>query len=447
MTMPASSSRGYSRPAVVDSVMGDIEASPTPYHAARRAADVLEGNGFRRCDPADQLPADGAHFLSIGGLMIAWIGGPKADGFAIVGTHTDSPNLRLKPNPVRYSAEFLQLSVEVYGGVLLNSWLDRDLGIAGRVAVSTDDGFEVRLVRIDEPVLRVPQLAIHLDRSIRTDGLNLNPQNHMQPVWALAPDPGAERPGPDPWTEALADRLDVAAHRILSHDLMAFDTQGPAIIGRDGDLFASARIDNLVSTFCGTRAMSGLAGASADLRRCPVLVLYDHEEIGSVSSTGASSSMLSSVLERISAGAGQSRSQFLAAMTQSIVISADGTHATHPNYPERHDPHHLITINNGVTVKSNASVRYATDARSEAFVATVAAEDGLNLQFYSHRNDLPCGSTIGPVVSARLATNTVDIGIPQLAMHSIREMAGTGDVADLFTLLGSLWRSPVPVVA
>lgn len=437
-------------------VLADIEASPTPYHAVERAAGLLAAAGFDEVDLGRPFPAGpGRRFARQGGTLVAWVQGADPTGFLVVGAHTDSPNLRVRTRPELASGGFALLGVEVYGGVLLNSWLDRDLGLAGRVSVADGSGgVEHRLWCDPRPLLRVPQLAIHLDREIRESGLQLNPQQHLRPLWATGTDDeGALQ-------AFVAAQLGVDPAAVLAWDLMCFDVQPPAVVGRDRDLFASARIDNQVSAFCATRALidgpgtaaAGAAGgasstangaaraAGADGGRVAAVVLYDHEEIGSESATGAAGSFLSATLERISASAGLDRAGHLAALAGSLVISADGAHATHPNYVDRHEPQHQIGLNQGVVVKRNANQRYATDAVSEAAVVAAAAEAGVPLQFYHHRNDLPCGSTIGPITAARLGAATVDIGAPQLAMHSAREMAGLADLDHLYRLLGSSWR-------
>jgi len=429
---------------VAAGVLEDLRVSPTPYHAAARAAELLSAAGFTECDPALPLPTGpGPRFLRTGGSLAAWVQPATLDGVLLVGAHTDSPNLRVRTRPDVTSAEVALVGVEVYGGVLLNSWLDRDLGLAGRVSVRDGSGaISHRLWCESEPILRIPQLAIHLDREIRDKGLDLNPQQHIRPMWALGPaDEGAVR-------AYVAAGLGVEPGAVLAWDLMAFDTQPPAVVGRDRDLFASARIDNLVSSFCAVRALTGLVaggggnGASADGPaggRMPMLVLYDHEEIGSESATGASGSWLASVLERVAMAAGLDRAGYLAALARSLVISADGAHATHPNYADKHEPSHHVHLNGGVVLKRNANQRYATDAVSEAEVVAVAADAGVPLQYYIHRNDLPCGSTIGPITAARLGVPTVDIGAPQLAMHSCRETAGLADLDHLHTLLAAAW--------
>ncbi len=419
----------------LDDVLADLEASPTPYHAVARAADVLGRSGFREVDQRARLPTGpGRHLVVEGGALVAWVQAePLPAGFVVVAAHTDSPGLRVKSHPDLGAAGAQQVGVEVYGGPLLNSWLDRDLGLAGRVAVRTGGRVELRLVRDDAPVLRVPQLAIHLDREVATTGLRLDPQLHLTPMWGL----GA--PGPGLLAEHVAGLLDVAPEAVLAWDLMAFDTQPPALVGRDRDLIASARIDDQLSVFCGAHALGAVAGAAHP--RTPVLALYDHEEVGSESATGAAGALLGQVLERISLAGGRDREGHLAALASSVVVSADGAHATHPNHPDRHDPAHRIALNAGIVVKRNAKQRYATDAISEGWLRAVAADAGLPLQTYVHRNDLPCGSTVGPITAAALGVPTVDVGAPQLAMHSIRETAGARDVEHLVRLLSACWTS------
>ncbi|MEZ5407179.1 MAG: M18 family aminopeptidase [Acidimicrobiales bacterium] len=453
MTVTASPTSSPSSPAgltpVAAGILEDLRVSPTPYHAAARAAELLEAAGFTECDPARPLPSGpGPRFLRTGGSLAAWVQPETFDGVLLVGAHTDSPNLRVRTRPDVTSAEVSLVGVEVYGGVLLNSWLDRDLGLAGRVSVRDASGaISQRLWCESEPILRIPQLAIHLDREIRDKGLDLNPQQHIRPLWALGPaDEGAVR-------AYVAAGLGVEPEAVLAWDLMAFDTQPPAVVGRDRDLFASARIDNLVSSFCAVRALAGSAGPAgpvgdgngsigADGGRMPMVALYDHEEIGSESATGASGSWLASVLERVAVAAGLDRAGYLAALARSLVISADGAHATHPNYADKHEPSHHVHLNGGVVLKRNANQRYATDAVSEAEVVAAAADAGVPIQYYIHRNDLPCGSTIGPITAARLGVPTVDIGAPQLAMHSCRETAGLADLDHLHTLLRAAWSRP-----
>lgn len=450
--MTGSAYSGDPLPPIVGDVLADIAASPTPYHAVERAVEVLRSAGFRGVDLADPLPAEPGPYHAVqGGSLVAWVQQDQHRGFTVVGAHTDSPNLRVKSNPDVVSAGVAQIGMEIYGAVLLNSWLDRGLGLAGRVSVANDGGsIEERLFLDDRPLMVVPQLAIHLDRDVVTAGLKLDPQRHLAPIWALAgeAEPGDDEPnGADGALRAhVAEVLGVASDQVLAWDLMAFDVQPPAVIGRDRDLFSTGRIDNLLSTFCGVRALAELAvderaSDGAGLARTPLLALYDHEEIGSETATGAAGAFLGSLLERIASAAGASRPDYLASLNTSIVVSVDGAHATNPNYADRHEPSHQIALNGGVVIKRNANQRYATDARSEAFIVDVCRRAGVPLQHYIHRNDLPCGSTIGPITAGRLAVPTVDIGAPQLAMHSARESAGIHDVGHLHTAIGASWTA------
>jgi aspartyl aminopeptidase len=444
----------------VHAIFSRIHSSPTPYHAVVESISLLLRHGFVHHAISEPLPNEpGRYVVEAGGSLVAWIQPRRHHRFVLVGAHTDSPNLRLKSRPDRTSANVHQLAMEVYGGVLLNSWLNRDLGLAGRVAVTHDDGtVENRLVDIDEPILTIPQLAIHLDRDIGSGGLKLNPQNHLVPMWSGPGDSSGDTAGentagndtadgdrePGRFLTYLGGVLGVAPDSVLSWDLMAYDLQAPAFIGRHHEFVASARIDNLLSSFCGVDALVSVAGAveSADeLRATPVLVLYDHEEIGSESATGAAGTFLLSMLERIAGAADADRQEFLTSLSRSIAVSADGAHATHPNYVDKHDPDHQIELNRGIVIKRNANQRYATDAVSEAFIVDVCRHADVPIQYYIHRNDLPCGSTIGPITASRLGVPTVDIGAPQLAMHSIRETAGTIDAIYLSEALAAAWMA------
>jgi len=428
----------------IDSILEDLHQSPTPYHAVARARQLLTDAGFVSIDLDAVIPREPGSYVTVqGGSLVAWIVQDQIDnnrhGFTLVGAHTDSPNLRVKTNPDVVSAGLAQIGMEVYGGMLLNSWLNRDLGLAGRVSVRAGHrGAESRLVDIDEPMLTIPQLAIHLDRDITTNGLKLNRQQHLVPLWTAA----AGDSDPVSLRHFLAERLAISGDDILAWDLMAYDLQPPSRLGRHREYIASARIDNLLSTFCATRALAELGRiGNAGPHTTPVLVLYDHEEIGSESATGASSQLLLSLLERIGYSLGADRDQFLTSLNRSIAVSADGAHATHPNYVDKHDPNHNIELNRGVVVKRNANQRYATDALSEAFMIAVCREAAVPLQQYIHRNDLPCGSTIGPITAARLGMPTVDLGAPQLSMHSIRETAGTIDAIYLADALLQAWST------
>jgi aspartyl aminopeptidase len=356
-------------------------------------------------------------------------------GFRIIGAHTDSPNLRIRPRPDRRTTGLAQLAVEVYGGALLNSWLDRDLGLSGRICLRTTSGaIDTVLLSIDEPLLRVPQLAIHLDRSISIDGLHLNPQQHMTPVWGI--DAGLEL------QSVLAARLDVAASSILSWELMCHDLTEPALLGGDRSLFAAARLDNQLSCHGAVTSLIRAVDAPDGPSATPLICLFDHEEVGSESASGAAGSFLETTLERISLSRGVDRDQHLAALASSLCISADGAHATHPNYVDRHEPNHQITLGAGPVVKHNASHRYASDAPGVASVVESARSESIPLQQFSSRGDMPCGSTIGPITAARLGVRTVDVGVAQLSMHSARELCAANDPSMFVSLLTALLSAP-----
>ncbi|MBI2709574.1 MAG: M18 family aminopeptidase [Actinobacteria bacterium] len=422
--------RGYAR-----EVGSRIDASPTPYHAVATAQATLERAGFRRLDVA--LPwsaADVARgFVAEGGTLVAWAAGDDpgaAVPFDLAGAHTDSPNLRIRPQPDTGRAGWRQVAVEVYGGALLNSWLDRDLGVAGRVAVRRTRGgpAELRLFHVDRPVMRVPQLAIHLDRDVNERGLQLNKQLHMAAVLGL----GDERPGA--FRRLVAETLDVSPDDVVSWDAMAVDTAPSTLAGLGEDLLSAPRIDNQVSCIAAVDAL--VAAGERDGRGTTAAIsLFDHEEVGSTSATGADGVLLAGVLERIVLARGGSRQEHLRALAASRCASADGAHATHPNYAERHEPGHWIRAGAGPVVKVNVNQRYATDAATQAEFEIAADAAGVPVQRFSSRGDMPCGSTIGPLTAARSGMRTVDVGVAQLAMHSARELCGADDPAQLAAAL------------
>jgi len=398
----------------IEDLISFIDACPTPFHVVDRSAAMLRLAGFTQMDEAaDWSDAAGSRFVCRGGSLVAWRHRSCDEGFRIIGAHTDSPNLRITPQPDTGQAGYRQLGVEVYGGALLNSWLDRDLGVAGRVATSSG----TRLFRIDQPLLRVPQLAIHLDREVSQKGLLLNPQNHLTPVWGL----GLRTLGE--FAEVAAEAAGISSNEVLAWDAMLHDLTPSTVAGIDGEFLHAPRIDNQVSCWAGLQALldsPAAAGPSA------VLCLFDHEEVGSVSAQGATSALLPTLLERIAG----TRDALHPALARSLCLSADGAHATHPNYPERHEPDHYIAMGEGPVIKRNANQRYATDAVGEAAFATACEKAGVGHQVYSHRGDMPCGSTIGPFAASTTGVTTVDAGVAQLSMHSAREMCGARDPLD-----------------
>ena len=403
-----------------------IDASPSPFHVCATVAAELELAGFQRLfedqdwssqeDMAFEGLSDdaGRRFYVIrGGSIIAWDRG-DGDAFRIVGGHTDSPNLRLKQNPDRESAGLATVALEPYGGAWLNSWLDRDLGVSGRLAYRSGRSVSSVLVNVTESILRVPQLAIHLSEDRK--GVTLNPQRHLDAIWGVETS--------EPIVDWVAEYAGVDPGAVLGWDLMTHDVSPSRVIGVDDELLSAPRLDNQGTCYAGLHAL--LDGEPSIHTR--VLALFDHEEVGSGSERGAASDFLATTLERIVLSQGGSRADYLRAMASSVCVSGDMAHATHPNYPERHEPSHRIAVNGGPVLKVNQNLRYASDAVGEAIFALACDTAGVPMQRYIHRADLPCGSTIGPITATRTGLLTIDVGAPQLAMHSARELMGAADV-------------------
>ncbi len=396
----------------IESLAAFLDASPSPFHAARSSASMLRTGGFVELTETEAWEPVEAAFIRRGGALVAWRRG-AAPGFRIVGAHTDSPGLRIKPSPDSATLGWRQLGVEVYGGPLLNSWLDRDLGVAGRVVAA--DGTS-SLLAVNEPIARVPQLAIHLDREVNDKGLLLDKQQHLTPVW------GTGSGHPDEFRSWVADRLGWHAIDVAAWELQLFDVAPAGRLGADRTLFASGRLDNQVSCWAATVALL----TAQDAPQSQVIALFDHEEVGSASTTGAAGPLLETVLWRI-AGNGTNREDTWRAFAASTCVSADNAHAVHPNYVDRHDPAHRPVVNGGPAIKLNSNQRYATSATTAALFARACATAGVPVQQFVSRNTMPCGSTIGPLSATRLGIETVDVGVPQLSMHSARELCGSDD--------------------
>lgn len=362
--------------------------------------------------------------------LIAFVVGtaPLAEhGVRLIGAHTDSPGLRLKPNAPHAADALLRLGVEVYGGPILATFTDRDLSLAGRVVLR--DG-RCQRVCFKQPLLRLPNLAIHLNRGVNEDGLKLNKQTELPLLLtalrdSLTPD--------QQFRQLLADELLCAADKILSWELAVYDTQPAALWGAQSEYIAAGRLDNLASCQAALTALINTAADNSAATR--VCAWFDHEEVGSESAKGAAGTFLADVLERLSAALDLTRADYLQALSHSFCISADMAHAYQPNFPGVYEPQHLIRVNGGPVIKFNANQRYASDAVSAAYFAQLCEAVGVGYQSYAHRSDLACGSTIGPITAAGLGIRTVDVGNPLWAMHSIRESAGVGDHAALIRVL------------
>jgi len=402
-----------------------IDASPTPYHAVQNVARQLHEDGFSELDERQAWtlkPGDRRYVIREAGTIVAFVVGarsPAEAGFRVIGAHTDSPNLRLKPNAPTVKKGYLQLGVETYGGVLLSTWLDRDLSLAGRVSFAKEGEVHSELVDLRRPVGRVANVAIHLNRKVNSDGLVLNKQRHMVPMIGLGKDAF------DLEAE-LGAQLEISKDQILGYDLCLYDIQKGTIGGVDDEFVFCARLDNLASCYA---AMEAICGVPDDLESTSVIALYDHEEVGSRSAVGAQSTVLREVLERISLAYPEGQVQaFPRAIAGSLLVSADMAHAIHPNYADKHDAEHAPGLNGGMVIKTNANQSYATNGSTSASFEKLCAEVGFAAQHFVTRSDMPCGSTIGPITAARLGIRTVDVGGPMLSMHSCREMAGTLDV-------------------
>ncbi len=415
-------------PDVADGLITYIDSSPTPMHACRTAADALDAAGWVRLDERDQWPTEpGRHYVVRAGSMVAWsteTATAPSDPFRVIGGHTDSPNLRLKQNHDVGTDSAAVVALEPYGGPLLDTWFDRDLGVSGRLALR--DG-TAQLVRVDEPIMRVPHLAIHLDEDRK--GRDIDPQRHLNAVWGVEP---------REFLAWLCKREGLVRSDVLGFELMAHAIEPSARVGADGELVTAPRLDNQATCFAGLTALLE-AEPIEGLRT--MLVLFDHEEVGSTSERGAQSDLLTTVLERIVLAAGGSRDEYHRAIAGSMCASGDMAHATHPNYADRHESLHHIAMGGGPVLKVNQNLRYASESRGAAAFALACEQAGVPLQRYVHRADLPCGSTIGPQSAARTGMITVDVGAPQLAMHSIREVMATADVG-LYTRSLTAFLSP-----
>jgi aspartyl aminopeptidase len=426
-----------SRNAHADALIAFLNASPTPFHAVQTAADRLLALGAARLDERDTWslkPGQTAFVTRNGSSIVAFripadVSRPR---FRIAAAHTDSPCLKLKPRSPDAAANYRQWGVEVYGGVLYNSWLDRDLGVAGRVSRMDGGTVKTSLVRAEAKPFRIPQLAIHLDRGVNDSGLVLNAQRHLQPVLGLI--------GPDGGGRSLEGWLEEslgAPFQSLSFELHLYDTSPAGYGGMDDEFVFSGRLDNLAMSHAALEAFCSEGAAGGAIQ---VAALFDNEEVGSTSAQGANSNLLDAALERVLLALGRNREESLAALARSHILSADMAHAIHPNYPEKHEPFHYPLINHGPVIKGNASLRYATNAETSALFRSLCSRAGVPAQDFINRADLACGTTIGPHVAAALGIPTVDVGNPMLSMHSAREMCGSEDHGMMIRAMREFFR-------
>ncbi len=419
-----------------------LAGSPTPFHAVKQLKQLLTAEGFEQLAEHSSWPLKpgGRYFVVRNGSSIVAIRTgsvhPADEGLRLIGTHTDSPCLKIKPAPEIRRQGFLQLGVEIYGGVLLSPWFDRDLSLAGKVTCRMENK-EINSVLIDfrRPVATVPSLAIHLNRDVHKNR-TINPQKEV--VLLVSSGDGDRRS----FRQLLLDQIqhehaNIPVAEVLDYEISCYDVQPPAVIGLNDDFIAASRLDNLLSCYAACRSIIDASGDTP-----AVMVCNDHEEVGSLSASGAQGPFLRSTLERL-CGTGETMDR---AMDSSVLLSVDNAHAVHPNYEDKHDPQHRPCLNGGPVIKYNANQRYATNSETAALFRNLCQTLDIPVQQIAMRNDMACGSTIGPITAAELGVATVDIGSPQLAMHSVRELTGRNDPALLYRALKgfldqtSLWR-------
>ncbi|WP_417911252.1 M18 family aminopeptidase [Candidatus Electronema sp. PJ] len=407
-----------------------LHSSPTAFHAAANAAALLTKQGFVQLHEQENwpdLPAGKYFVLRNDSSLIGftWQGGQTKSGFRMIGAHTDSPGLKVKPNPLRKEQNCLQLGVEIYGGALLRPWFDRELSLAGRIFwQDADSRLHSALLDFQRPVGIIPNLAIHLNREANKQQ-EINTQTDMVPLIGLADDNKVD------FQQLLREQLhrqypEAVPAGFIDHELYFYDANPPSLVGLNSELITGARLDNLVSCFA---ALQALLNAAVD-ENC-LIVLYDHEEVGSTSAVGAQGPFLRDILERLLPNSEARQT----ALRSSFLISADNAHAVHPNYAAKHDPQHLPYLGKGPVIKFNANQRYATNAASAARFRQLCTLAGVPVQEFVSRSDMACGSTIGPLTAAGIGIETVDVGIPSLAMHSIRETAACIDCWHLCRVL------------
>jgi len=407
-----------------DGLLGFLDASPTPFHAVANVAGMLENAGFVYLDERRDwtLEPGGRYYTTRNASSVLAFTYTGATDYFMFGAHTDSPNLKLKPSPVLKASGTVRLGVEPYGGLLMNPWFDRDLGIAGRVAYKTKEG-TIKETNLDtrEAVAIIPSLAIHLDREAN-NSRSVNAQTDLPALIGCDENFDFEAWVGEQLAASGIDDFD----RLLSHELSLYDTQKAGYVGVQKEFIASARLDNLLSCY-----VALLSICSVENDRPFLMVLSDHEEVGSESSSGAAGPFLENTLRRISGD----YELFVQLCQNSLMVSCDNAHAQHPNYASKHDPEHAPYINKGLVLKLNANQRYASNSRTISRFVLAAERAGHPLQEFVTRSDMGCGSTIGPITATRLGIETLDVGLPTFAMHSIRELAGTKDAYELYAIL------------
>ncbi|MEX0732207.1 MAG: M18 family aminopeptidase [Aquisalimonadaceae bacterium] len=420
-----------------------IDVSPSPWHAVAVMRARLEAEGFTPLDERSvwALEPGGRHYvIRDGSSIIAFIVGQGVlaeNGFRVIGAHTDSPGFRVKPSGAETRGRHAGLGVEVYGGPIVATFADRDLTLAGRVMIRKAGGdIQPRLYHNPNPLLRLPNPAIHLNRAVNTDGLKFDAQEELPLILGTLRE---ELPPRRQFLNHLAGALDVEADAVVAWELAVADTQRGSFFGLDQEFIADSQLDNLASCHAGLESLLAAAHAS-DFGGVALCAFFDHEEIGSRSFKGAEGSFLPDALARIAESLGTQGGDYQRALAGSLVISADMAHAFHPNFARYYDSAHQVDLNGGPVIKINANQRYATDGIAEAVFETLCREVEVPCQKYVHRNDLPCGSTIGPITAARIGIRCVDAGNAMWSMHSVRESAGARDHALMISVMTHFLR-------
>lgn len=421
-----------------------IDVSPSPWHAVNTVQEQLKNWRFKQLHEADSwsLQAGGRYYVvRDDSSLIAFVTGPRPlpeTGYKIVAAHTDSPGLRIKPRAAHITGQMVRLGVEVYGGPILATFSDRDLSLAGRISYIADDQrVKSRLLRVARPILRLPNLAIHMNRKVNEEGLKFDSQTELPLLFCAAL--SEQLPETD-FLQFLQHQTAIEAQRILSWELNVYDTQPGEFWGAQREFIADSQLDNLASCHAGIQALLNETTLQTDTTL--VCALFDHEEIGSESNKGADGSFLPDTLQRVAAAQQLNTQDYHRALARSFMISADMAHAYQPNFPKGYDPQHRVFVNQGPVIKINVNQRYATESVSAAHFIHWCEQAEVPHQQYSHRSDIPCGSTIGPMSSARMGIRSVDVGNPLWAMHSIRESAGVYDHAYMLRVLRCFFQQP-----
>jgi aspartyl aminopeptidase len=457
-TMPSLSSHCEDDLPLAREAMAFIDASPDPFHVVKKAVEKLEEVGFVEWSDDEEIENGGKYYFTRNkSTLVAFSIGQSfkpGNGFKIIGSHTDSPNLKVKPHSKRTTTKnggasgAIQLGVECYGGGLWHTWFDRDLGISGRVFVNDEEKGTIRqeLVKIDRPILRIPNLAIHLQTAKEREAFEVNKEDHLSPILAMAVKDSLsggstdDDSAKDEWQKnqepllvhMLSAELGVALEDIVDFELNLFDVQTASLGGLHSEFVHSARLDNLASCFLSLRGLIDhvKSGGVQNDEDISMIAMFDHEEVGSSSATGAGSPIIGEAMKRINhaLGAGVDPILYDRAIRRSFVLSVDQAHAVHPNYASKHEKNHGPVMNGGMVIKRNANQRYATNGVTGLIIRQLAKHAGLPpIQEFVVRNDCGCGSTIGPVISTATGMRAIDMGCPQLSMHSIRETMGVKD--------------------